>query len=86
MAALEDGDHPRVGISNPWKAHELVERPLSSGICARSNNFLGANIPCHSQFGWRLPKRVGTRIACCFAGEYCNQVASILIGSKRRPR
>ena len=28
MASLEAGDHPRVGISNPWKAHELVERAI----------------------------------------------------------
>jgi origin recognition complex subunit 2 len=28
MASLEDGDHQRVGISNPWKAHELVERAI----------------------------------------------------------
>jgi origin recognition complex subunit 2 len=26
--AMEDGDHQRVGISNPWKAHELVERAI----------------------------------------------------------
>jgi origin recognition complex subunit 2 len=28
MASLEAGDHQRVGISNPWKAHELVERAI----------------------------------------------------------
>jgi origin recognition complex subunit 2 len=28
MASLGAGDHPRVGISNPWKAHELVERAI----------------------------------------------------------
>lgn len=26
--AMEDGDHQRVGISNPWKAHGLVERAI----------------------------------------------------------
>jgi hypothetical protein len=29
MIAMKDGDDQRVGISNPWKAHELVERAIT---------------------------------------------------------
>jgi hypothetical protein len=29
MIAMKDGDDQRVGIWNPWKAHELVERAIT---------------------------------------------------------